>query len=125
MKNCARCEPARHPHSTKERGAAAEGGGTTSTLPVGPEKASMSKSRGVRKRLIAAALLSGACIAGAAAEDASVKEIKLEIVAPWKSEINITSSGGTRWDTILPNNVTVWAHMHVDTRWPGYVERVG
>jgi len=78
----------------------------------------------ITKRLIAAALLSGACITGAAAEDAHVKKIKLDITV-LSGAIGVTSSDGTRWDTILSDNVTINAHMVLNTRWPGYVERVG
>ena len=77
-------------------------------------------------RLIGAAtVLSGAWIGGALAEDAHVKKMTFDIIVPWKSEITVTSSDGTRWDTIVPGTVTFWAHMVVDTRHPGYVERVG
>lgn len=77
------------------------------------------------RRLAGAAALSVACIAAASAEDARVKEMKFQVVIPFKSEINVTSRDGARWDTILPETLTAWVHMVVDTRHPGYVEKVG
>jgi hypothetical protein len=86
---------------------------------------SRSSSFSVARCLVAATALSGACIASAAAEDAKVKEMKFQVVVPFKSEINVTSSDGSRWDTILPELLTTWVNMVVDTRYPGYVEKVG
>ena len=63
--------------------------------------------------------------ASAAAEDAKVKEMKFQVVVPFKSEIAVTTSDGSRWDTILPDVLTTWVNMVVDTRHPGYVEKVG
>jgi hypothetical protein len=74
---------------------------------------------------LAGVALSGACVLTAAAEDARVKEMKFQVVIPFKSEINVTSSDGSRWDTILPETLTAWVNMVVDTRHPGYVEKVG
>jgi hypothetical protein len=99
-------------------------GGTASFLWTGEASMRQPSARPILNRIIAAAILSTACVAGASAEDARIKKMKLDITV-LSGAINITSSDGTRWDTILPDNVTINAHMVLDTRWPGYVERVG
>src|SRR5262245_39925348 len=75
----------------------------------------------------AAALLAGALGAGAQAEDAHVNEMIFDIITPYLTTvIQVTSnSGGDTLDTITPAQLSFWAHRKIDTRWPGYVERVG
>src|SRR5262245_27269744 len=99
-------------------------GGPASFLWTGEDSMRQPSARPILNRIIAAAILSTACVAGASAEDARIKKMKLDITVV-SGAINVTSSDGTRWDTILPDNVTINAHMVLDTRWPGYVERVG
>ncbi len=63
---------------------------------------------------------------GAWAEDARVKEMTFEVQTGWKSAVvNVASSDGLKWNQIVPGTITFWSHMHVDTRWPGYVDAVG
>lgn len=72
-------------------------------------------------------LLSGALHTGAAAEEnAKINEIVFDVPPTnFPSTINVTSSDGTKWDTIEPGHVSFSAHMKVDTAWPGYVDQVG
>ena len=84
----------------------------------------MSTSRGTFiKQFLAVASLSSVCVAGASAEDAHVKNIRLAI-AVQSGQISVTSSDGARWDTVL-TDMAIDARMEVDTRWPGYVKQVG
>src|SRR5262245_11608174 len=63
-------------------------------------------------RLIGAAtLFSGAWTVGAVAEHARGNKMTYYIIVTLKSEITVTSSDVTRWDTIVPVTVTFWAHM--------------
>jgi hypothetical protein len=72
-----------------------------------------------------AALLCAMTSFNAIAENAHVNEMVFDVQVPWKAEIHVTSSDGTKWDTILPGDMQLWAHMKVDTRHPGYVEQLG
>ena len=75
--------------------------------------------------LAVAALTMSACIGAASAEDAKIKHMSFKITIPYKSDINVISSDGKRWDTILPTTIPLWADTVVDTKHPGYVERAG
>ena len=74
----------------------------------------------------AATLASCAFGTRAIAEDAHVNSMTFDVSSPYQmAVVNVASSDGKRWDTILPGNVGFHAIMRVDTRHPGYVERVG
>lgn len=77
------------------------------------------------KALCTAAILALAIAGAAKAEDAKIKSASFSIKVPYKSDINVTSSDGSKWDTIVPQTFPLWADAVVDTRHPGYVERVG
>jgi hypothetical protein len=90
-------------------------------------------ARSIRPRR-SRALLAGATVllatssfgALAVAEDARVKEMRFDVSSPYQAAIvNVTSTDGSRWDTIQPGNIGFHAIMRVDTAFPGYVERVG
>jgi hypothetical protein len=81
-------------------------------------------ARPLLSALAGAVLLAGTT--SAIAEDAHVNEMTFEVETGWnQAVINVTSSDGLKWDQIVPGQVGYWAHMHVDTRWPGYVEKAG
>jgi hypothetical protein len=88
-------------------------------------------SAGRRLRALAGTVAVAALIAcglnGAAlAEDAKIKSMSFETLTPYKKNtIQVTSSTGAKWDTILPGQVEFWADMRVDTKWPGYVQDAG
>ena len=75
--------------------------------------------------LAASVLTMAAFVTAAKASDAKIKHMSFSIAVPPKSEITVTSSDGSRWDTILPAKFPLWASIVVDTRFPGYVERAG
>ena len=86
---------------------------------------------GQRLRALAGCLATAALICSeftgiALAEDAKIKSMHFETLTPYKKNtIQVTSSTGAKWDTIVPGQVEFWAAMDVDTRWPGYVEEAG
>ena len=83
-------------------------------------------ARALAGGVAAAALLTGALGAPALAEDAHINEMIFDVISPYqKATINVVSSDGAKWDTIQPGQLAFWAHAKVDTRHPGYVERVG
>ena len=80
------------------------------------------------KKLKKLAFLLAAIAVGAStsqAEDAKIKSASFSITVPFKSEINVASSDGARWDTIVPETFPLWADAVVDTKSTGYVERAG
>jgi hypothetical protein len=75
---------------------------------------------------VAAAALASSFGTLAMAEDAHVNTMTFDVSSPYQMAIvKVTSSDGKTWNTILPGNVGFHASMLVDTRSPGYVERVG
>jgi hypothetical protein len=75
---------------------------------------------------VAAAALSSSFGTLAMAEDAHVNSMTFDVSSPYQMAIvKVTSSDGKKWDTILPGTVGFHASMQIDTRSPGYVERVG
>lgn len=75
---------------------------------------------------VAFATIAFASSTPALAEDAKIKSMSLETMTPYKKNIiRVSSSDGAKWDTILPGQVEFWAHMHVDTKHPGYVKDAG
>jgi hypothetical protein len=81
-------------------------------------------ARPLLSALAGAVLLAGTT--SAIAEDAHVNEMTFEVETGWnQAVINVTSSDGLKWDQIVPGQVGFWTHMHVETRWPGYVEKAG
>ena len=85
-------------------------------------------SRDFRKLTACAALAALACGFGtsALAEDAKIKSMSFETLTPYKKNtVKVSSSTGAKWDTILPGQVEFWAHMQVDTKYPGYVQDAG
>jgi hypothetical protein len=62
----------------------------------------------------------------ALAEDANIKSMSINTLTPYKKNtVSVASSTGAKWDTILPGQVEFWAELHVDTKWPGYVQDAG
>ncbi len=62
----------------------------------------------------------------ASAENANIKSMTFNVLTPYKENtVNVSSSDGAKWDTIVPGEVKFWADMNVDTRWPGYVQDAG
>ena len=84
-------------------------------------KTSMLKSL-TRTALTATTLMLAAT--GAHAGSAKWKEFIFDVKSP-VTTLHVVSSDGEKWDTLLPGNVKFWAHMRLDTRWPGYVVDVG
>src|SRR5688572_23094222 len=85
------------------------------------------RTRGKLARSLLAGIGGAALATGVAlAEDAHVNSMTFDVSSPYQmAVVNVTSSNGKRWDTILPGNVGFHAIMQVDTRHPGYVERAG
>ena len=84
------------------------------------------RARTLATSVAAAILLSGAVHTGALAEDAHINEMTFNVQSPYPTAtINVSSSNGAKWDTIQPGSIGFWAHMRVDTRWPGYVDHAG
>ncbi len=75
--------------------------------------------------LVVGVLTIGVFSGPADSEDAKIKSASFSIKVPFKSDITVTSSDGTKWDTIVPQTLPLWADAVVDTRRTGYVERVG
>lgn len=97
------------------------GGNLTEDTPV--------SNRSLSKTIAAgAAAIALACAAAgpSLAEDARIKSLSFSVSPHLQPpDIEVTSSDGTRWDTIVPKDIRFWADMTIDTRWPGYVEQVG
>jgi hypothetical protein len=55
---------------------------------------------------------------------AKLKHFDYDVKSAWTT-LHVTSSDGTKWDDLKSGNLLFWAHMKVDTRWPGSVEQVG
>ncbi|MDP1586093.1 MAG: hypothetical protein Q8M18_21990 [Bradyrhizobium sp.] len=86
------------------------------------------------RRQRARALLAGAmtalvaaCSLGtlAHAEDARIKEAVFDAQSTFFAAIVTVANDGEKWTHVLPGSVGFDARLKVDTRWPGYVERVG
>jgi hypothetical protein len=82
-----------------------------------------------RRGNIARALLAGVAVTtlatGALAEDAKIKEAVFDAQSTFFAAIVEVTGDGTDWTTIVPGSVGFEARMKIDTKWPGYVERVG
>ena len=63
--------------------------------------------------------------APAQAEDARIDEAVFDAQSTFFAAIVKVANDGTKWTQVLPGSVGFDAHLKVDTRWPGYVERVG
>lgn len=73
-----------------------------------------------------AALLLGAFASHAAADDAKIKSASFTLQPVYQGdEIVVTSSDGSKWDTIDAKPLKLSATMKVDTKHPGYVKQVG
>jgi hypothetical protein len=84
-----------------------------------------SLSRHVRI-LVGSAAIAALAATGAFAEDAKINSMSFETMTPYKKNtIQVTSSTGEKWDTIVPGQVEFWAAMQVDTKHPGYVKDAG
>lgn len=81
------------------------------------------------RTLIGSAAIGALVIASsslAIAEDATINSMSLETqTAMGKNIVYVQSSTGGAWDTILPGQIEFWAGMHVDTKYPGYVQDAG
>ncbi len=60
---------------------------------------------------------------GAHADKAKLKEFIFDVKSAWTT-LHVTSSDGEKWDKLKPGNVKFWAHMKLDTKWPGKVDQV-
>lgn len=92
------------------------------------DKKSVFLSHHFRRFAASAALATLVCGSGsfALAEDARIRSMSFETKTPYlKNVIKVSSSTGAKWDTILPGEVEFWAHMQVDTKYPGYVRDAG
>lgn len=71
--------------------------------------------------------LLAACSLGALAhaEDASIKEAVFDAQSTFFAAIVKVANDGEKWTHVLPGSVGFDARLKVDTRWPGYVERIG
>jgi hypothetical protein len=84
------------------------------------------RARTLVASVAATTLLSVAVCADARAENAHINEMTFNVQSPYPTAtINVSSSDGTKWDTIQPGTIGFWAHMKADTRWPGYVNQAG
>jgi hypothetical protein len=78
-----------------------------------------------KSALAVAVLATGAFITPVSAEEnAKIDKMSFSI-RPVQNTINVTSSDGRRWDSILSEPFALWADIVVDTKHPGYVERAG
>ena len=70
--------------------------------------------------------LLAACSLGAVAhaEDASIKEAVFDAQSTFFAAIVKVANDGEKWTHVLPGSVGFDARLKVDTKWPGYVERV-
>ncbi|MDP2333435.1 MAG: hypothetical protein Q8M19_22375 [Reyranella sp.] len=72
------------------------------------------------------ALLAACSLGGPAhAEDASINEAVFDAQSTFFAAIVTVKNDGEKWTHVLPGSVGFDARLKVDTRWPGYVERVG
>lgn len=94
---------------------------------IGPARSCLiGRGRALAGSVAIAALVSCGLIGSALAEDAKIKSMSFEALTPYKKNIiQVASSTGAKWDTILPGKVEFWANMEVDTKWPGYVQDAG
>ncbi len=80
----------------------------------------------VLKGVTMTALLSGVLATTAYAEDAKIKSASFSIQPIYQAdEIVVTSSDGKKWDKIDSKALQLSATMKVDTKHPGYVDRIG
>ncbi|MDO8401304.1 MAG: hypothetical protein Q7T45_26200 [Bradyrhizobium sp.] len=66
-----------------------------------------------------------ACSFGAQAEDARIDEAVFDAQSTFFAAIVKVEHDGDQWKEVLPGNVGFDAHLKVDTKGRGYVERVG
>ena len=84
------------------------------------------RARTLVASVAATTLLLAATSAARSEENAGINEMIFEVNALYgKGTISVASSNGQKWDTILTDELQISAQMKVDTKWPGYVERVG
>ena len=77
-------------------------------------------------RLSIAILMTGTLANNVAAEDAKIKSASFSLKPIYQAdEIIVTSSDGKKWDAIDAKAVKLSATMKVDTKHPGYVDKVG
>ncbi len=77
-------------------------------------------------RLSIAILMTGTLANNVAAEDAKIKSASFSLKPVYKAdEILVTSSDGKKWDAIDAKALKLSATMKVDTKHPGYVDKVG
>lgn len=58
------------------------------------------------------------------ANKALLKSMSLTI-KPGFGALHVISNDGKKWNKFKPGNIPIWAHMKIDTRWPGYVKQYG
>jgi hypothetical protein len=93
---------------------------TRSERPIRPQRG-RALLAGAATTLLAACSLGGL----ARAEDAGIKEALFDAQSTFFAAIVKVANDGEKWTTVVPGNVGFDAHLKVDTKWPGYVERIG
>ncbi|MGB9368736.1 MAG: hypothetical protein WCE79_22260 [Xanthobacteraceae bacterium] len=84
------------------------------------------RTRGKLARMLSAGAAFTAIATSAFAEDAKINEAVFDAQSTYFAGIvTVRSDGGNKWTTIVPGSVGFDAHMKIDTKRPGYVERVG
>jgi hypothetical protein len=83
------------------------------------------RARALATSVAAATLLAGALVTGAHAEDAGINEAIFDAQSTYFAAIVKVADDGYKRTTVLPGSVGFDARMKLDTKWPGYVERIG
>jgi len=80
------------------------------------------------KKFMGSAVVAATALAlastGAAADKAKIKQYSYDVQSAWTT-LYVTSSDGAKWDTIKDGTLKFFAHMKIDTKWPGEVTDVG
>jgi len=76
--------------------------------------------------IVTASVMALGSAGASAANDgkAKIKDYVYDVQSAWTT-LHVTSSDGTEWDDLKPGHLQFWAHMKIDTKWPGAVEDVG
>jgi hypothetical protein len=89
---------------------------TTTTVPR--------RMRGKMTRTLFAGVAFTAIATGALAEDAKINEVIFDAQSALLADITVRGDGN-KWTTIVPGHTSFGARIKIDTKRPGYVERVG
>jgi len=76
-------------------------------------------------RLSATAGVAIALSSPAFSQTAKIKSISFETASAYDQVIRVVSTDKKKWNKIKAGSVRFWGRMKLDTRWPGYVNRVG